>query len=396
MPRKAKSARLYLRRRAGREAIWVILDRGSEVVTRCPERDFEGAERALARYIAAKHQPSKKADRLEGILITDVVNIYARERGPKTANPDFIKHTAGPIGRWWAGKHLSDIRSSTCDAYVRWRVKQGRRGVSEQTARHDLKTLRAAINYFHAEYGPLPAVPVVSMPAKASARTDYWLTRNQVAQRIRAARKLARCGHVERMLVIGAYTGTRPGATLKLRRMPSTTGGWFDLDSETVHRRGSGVRETRKRQPPARIHRRLLRWLRHWQRQDEAWAERKGRKVPIHVVHYYGKRMESLRNAWEAVAGEAGHSLGDGPHIMRHTAATWQMQAGVDPYEAAGYLGMSVETLLEVYGHHSPSFQDRAAAAAGRRAPTNNLGQPKKPVNGFATSANTGPIQYAI
>jgi len=35
--------------------------------------------------------------------------------------------------------------------------------------------------------------------------------------------------------------------------------------------------------------------------------------------------------------------------------------------KAAGYLGMSVETLLEVYGHHHPSFQDKAARATGRR-----------------------------
>ena len=56
----------------------------------------------------------------------------------------------------------------------------------------------------------------------------------------------------------------------------------------------------------------------------------------------------------------------DGPHVVRHTAATWLMQAGVDTFEAAGYLGMSVETLLKVYGHHHPAFQEKAARASGR------------------------------
>lgn len=37
---------------------------------------------------------------------------------------------------------------------------------------------------------------------------------------------------------------------------------------------------------------------------------------------------------------------------MRHTAATWLMQAGVDKWEAAGFLGISVEMLDRVYGHH--------------------------------------------
>jgi integrase len=343
--------------------VWV-LDRGVEIVTGRSESDHSGAETELAHYIAQKHEPSKKCDRLDGVFVTDVVNVYVRERTPKVANPSFIIHTADPVLSWWAGKHLSDIRSSTCDAYVKWRTKQG---VSEQTARHDLKTLRAAINYFHAEYGPLPAVPVVSMPAKAPPRTDYWLTRNQVAQRIRAARKLARCGHVERMLVIGAYTGTRPGATLRLMRALSPFGGWFDLDSETLHRRGSGVRETRKRQPPARIHRRLLMWLRHWQRRDEAWAARTGRRLPGAWVHFYGKAPKDIGKAWRSVARAAKHTSRDAPHIMRHTCSTWMLQSGVDFYEAAGYLGMSIETLMEVYGHHSPHYQAGAAQADGRR-----------------------------
>jgi hypothetical protein len=37
------------------------------------------------------------------------------------------------------------------------------------------------------------------------------------------------------------------------------------------------------------------------------------------------------------------------------------MQAGVDPWEAAGHLGMSVEMLTRNYGKHSPDFQKRAA-----------------------------------
>jgi len=39
---------------------------------------------------------------------------------------------------------------------------------------------------------------------------------------------------------------------------------------------------------------------------------------------------------------------------MRHTAATWLMQRGVNLWTAAGYLGMTVEVLERVYGHHHP------------------------------------------
>jgi hypothetical protein len=44
------------------------------------------------------------------------------------------------------------------------------------------------------------------------------------------------------------------------------------------------------------------------------------------------------------------------------------MAAGVDVYEVSGYTGVSVEVLLEVYGHHHPNFQSNAATATGKRA----------------------------
>src|SRR5215469_18452834 len=51
----------------------------------------------------------------------------------------------------------------------------------------------------------------------------------------------------------------------------------------------------------------------------------------------------------------------------RHTAATWLMRAGVDKWEAAGFLGMSVEMLDRVYGHHHPDHLRAAAHFIGYR-----------------------------
>ena len=55
------------------------------------------------------------------------------------------------------------------------------------------------------------------------------------------------------------------------------------------------------------------------------------------------------------------------PHTLRHTAATWLMQSGVSMWRAAGFLGMSVETLDRVYGHHHPDYLSDAADAIGRK-----------------------------
>ena len=41
------------------------------------------------------------------------------------------------------------------------------------------------------------------------------------------------------------------------------------------------------------------------------------------------------------------------------------MQRGVDLWQAAGFLGMSVETLERNYGHHHPTYMQEAARAIG-------------------------------
>ncbi len=51
------------------------------------------------------------------------------------------------------------------------------------------------------------------------------------------------------------------------------------------------------------------------------------------------------------------------------------MQAGVDKWEAAGFLGMTVDLLDRVYGHHHPLHLQRAARAIGYRPQNESLGE---------------------
>jgi hypothetical protein len=146
MPRPRKGPHLWLKRREkfGRQSVWIIVDGSNETSTGCHAGELEAAEQALQAYIAGKYTPPRAADRLEAIPIAGVMKAYLAEHAPTVARPDFIAVTAAPIGKWWGNKTLADIRGQTCRQYVEWRVAQG---VSDQTARHDLKTLRAAIHY---------------------------------------------------------------------------------------------------------------------------------------------------------------------------------------------------------------------------------------------------------
>jgi integrase len=365
MPRARKAPRLYLkRRRAPRRDVWIIRDGAIEIRTGCGEHDHRGASEALARYIAAKYTPPGALPASE-LFIDEVIASYLKEHAQHSASREFLTHTATPVLTWWSGKKLSHVNKTNCRKYVEWRTSQTNRRskrlklISEQTARHDLKTLRTAINWYHGEY-PLPSVPKVWLPAKAPQREDYWLSRDEAAARIKAARRNARTRHVARQILIGVYSGTRPGAILALKWLPSPTSGWFDMEAGVLYRRGINARRTKKRQPPARIHAKLLPHLIRWRAMDAALGI-------TSVVHYQGMPVKKLRNSWKTVAQAAGASGDDGPHITRHTAATWLMQAGVDVFEASGYLGMSPETLWETYGHHHPEYQSAAANAVSKK-----------------------------
>lgn len=364
MPRPRKGPRLHLRpARADRGALYVILDGGREISTGCGAGRYLEAEQALAAYLAAKYAPRQTAGAsLDDILIVDVIAAYLTGHAPHVARPDFLADTARPLLDFWAGRSLADVRAASCRDYVAWRtaqpVRRARDGrtVSLATARHDLTTLRAAIRWWHKEHGPLPSVPAVTLPAPPPAR-QRWLTRAEAAAMLRAARRTRQAAHIVRVILIGVYTGTRIGALCALKWLPSPSAGWIDLEAGVLHRRGADERQTRKRRPPARIPARLLAHMRRWRAADLG-----GRVASASVIHYGGQPVRDIGKAWERVRAVAGLDGDVVPHTLRHTAATWLMQAGRDRFEIAGFLGMSVATLEDVYGHHHPDFQAGVAA----------------------------------
>ena len=99
MSRRAKGARLWLepeeRDQQGklvRRATWVIRDGSHKIRTGCARDDREGAERALAEYIAKKYTvPRERGRNPAEILILDVLNIYLIDKAPKHSDPTITK-----------------------------------------------------------------------------------------------------------------------------------------------------------------------------------------------------------------------------------------------------------------------------------------------------------------
>jgi integrase len=385
MPRPAKGARLWLRPEERnsdgtlrKRAVWVIRDGSRKISTGCPPQDRPGAERALGEHLANKYQPNRGRGRHPSeILIADVLAIYLSDVAPRHAREQETKQRVLTLDSWWADRTLADVNGANCRAYVEHRTAQrwksskpdgtGRapRIVTAAAARRELEDLRAAINY-HRREGLCSEFVSVVLPEKSLAR-ERWLSRAEAARLLWAAWRARQVigikgtrravgQHVARFILIGLYTGTRSSAICGAALMPTIGRGHVDLDRGVFYRRAIGRRQTKKRQTPVKLPARLLAHMRRWRRQGLSRNA---------IVEWNGRAVESVRKGFAAAVRGAG--LGDDvtPHILRHTCATWLMQKGVDLWDAAGFLGMTMQQLEATYGHHHPDYQREAAEALG-------------------------------
>lgn len=384
MPNISKGPRLWKRpAEPKRQALWVVKDKGKRISTGCVAKPFdihppESAEQFLADYIAAKYAPERKMRDVDRISLADVLLIYYTDRRDQFEDKLQQRRFDASIGRlneFFGSYKLSEVSQGLTDGYVKHRGTAG-------GARRDLENLRAAINH-HARQNLHRAVITVTLPPKGTAR-DRWLERSEAARLLWAAwrhreeqtihrgknkgRKIKTgkhtLRHLARFVLIGLYTGTRAAAIAAASPKREEGRAYVDLKNGIYYRLVRGKRATNKRQPPAPLPDRLLAHMRRW-------VDKK--IVMTCFVEWNGKPVRSVKNAFARAVEVAGLDLADGnvtPHTLRHTAATWLMQRGVDPWEAAGFLGMSVKVLIDTYGHHHPNHLRGAADAITRKPRT--------------------------
>ena len=160
------------------------------------------------------------------------------------------------------------------------------------------------------------------------------------------------CGFTLPLFVlVGIYTGARKEAILSLR--------WsqVDLAAGRINFNAPGARRTNKRRARIPIPSKLLPHLRR--------ARQRGTEIGF-VIHENGARLKDVKRGFASACRRA-NLEGVSPHTLRHTCATWLMQAGVNIWDASGFTGMTVETLQRVYAHHHPDhLRDPAEALSGR------------------------------
>ena len=223
----------------------------------------------LAEYIAGKHVTTAakgKRRSNEDIPISDALATYGRDVAANRSRPRVGLARLARLIAEIGALPLSEINGSLCRDYA------ARRG-SLSAARRELEDLRAAIGHYHDE-GLCRDLPRVILPAKPPNR-ERWITRSEAARLIWAAWRFrevqfgkagrASRQHVARFILIGLYTGTRAGAVCIAAFKRSPSYGWIDTERGVFQRRPESRAETKKRQPPVPLPRRLLAHLRRWE-----------------------------------------------------------------------------------------------------------------------------------
>lgn len=327
MPRRSSGPKLWFDKT--RET-WTIIDGRKRSRTGFSASEVAGAEEALGNYIASKHTLRDGPNP----LISDVLSAYSDEKLAGKPSESHILYDIAKLNTWWGAKWVTDINANNCKAYVRHR-----KGVV--SSRRELAFLNAAVKHWHAEHGPLKSLPTVTLPPAPHHR-EHWMTREQAARFLWAARR--KSPHIVRFFIIGWYTGTRRSKICGLR--------WSMVDLKTgiMQRRPPGVPEAKnKKAPPVRMGKRLMAHLKRWKKMDGKGAD--------FIITYQGKRVNRPTRIWDETRKAAKLPAYITPHILRHTRATNMMQQRKDPWEAAKALGMSLDMLTNVYGHHHPDWQ---------------------------------------
>ncbi len=216
---------------------------------------------------------------------------------------------------------------------------------SDGTIRRELAgTLRPALAWAERE-GWIEKAPHIDAPADPPGR-DLWLSRPEYD------RLVEECGtapHLRLFTLLGLNTAARTGAILDL------TWDRVDLSRRLID---FGAGHGNKRRSVVPINDDLLpELLAAWEAHTCAF-----------VVEYRSARVGSIKAAFKRAAVRAGVPWMH-PHLLRHTAATWMIEADVPLREVARLLGDSEEMVEKRYGKHSPSYL-RGAASALQKRPT--------------------------
>lgn len=279
---------------------------------------------------------------------TTVGELWEAYRIDKAGRPvvEVMKHEWKALKPRFGAMAAEDITIADCRAYIEERrgVRSARHpnGIKDGTIVTELGRIRMVLRWAE-KNKHIAKAPAIERPALPKRNVDKHLTAHQVRQLGEACK----APHLELFVHVAYGTAGRAAAILGLTwdRVHFDRGkiDLEDPDIKIAHKGRAVVPLTRT------LRLRLLE------------AQRLARSD--FVIEWAGERVGSVKKGLATAARAAGlpHVR---PHMLRHSAAVRQAEAGVPMEEIASYLGHSnPKVTRDIYARFSPEALSRGAAA---------------------------------
>lgn len=266
-----------------------------------------------------------------GDTVADAVGMYLKEKESRARSYEAMEASWKALRPVFGHLRPDQIDRTLCRNYAARRRAAGR---ADGTIIKDLGFLRTALKWAN-KPGAQWELPSAPPPReRALSRAEY-------------ARLLEACAlpHIRLFVVLALHTGGRASALLEL------TWDQINFDRGLIHlSKGEERRKGRATVPMTAPARESL---------QSAYNER----TSDFVIEWAGRPVKSIKRAFRAACASAGLK-GVTPHVLRHTCAVWQAEAGVPMSQIAQFLGHTNSKITEaVYARYSPEFL-RAGAKA--------------------------------
>jgi len=312
--------------------IWYILH-GPRLKRRVSTRtaDRREAEIALSRFVAGYHEPA-----VAGLSVREILHGYQDDRSKDEQrpirSPNSLKFAVKALERHLGDLQISDLTPTTMKQFAL------ARSASNGTVLREVGVLRAA-GAWAKSHRLIKDFPDLPNPCKAPLPRSRWLTKEEAGRLIRACTE----PHVRLFVTLACMTVARSGAILEAR--------WSQVDWDRL-RLDYGTGHGNKRRAIVPLNEEAV----------KALSAAREMACTTYIVEWRGERVTSVRTGFAAACRRAGLE-GVTPHILRHSGASWMVEAGVPDEEVARMLGDTVEMVRRVYGHFRPDYLSRAAIA---------------------------------
>ena len=299
------------------------------------ERDPGAAQIAFAQFLAKGPDIYAPKQIIKELTVGQALEFYYKEHRKDTVSGPLFDSVRAHIERHLGAVEIKAVGVPLCRSYAAARLAED---AAPGSIRNELSIVLTAAKHC-VKFKHLPAIdlPQVELPAGGPPR-DRWLRHDELAE-LRVAADPATRDFID----LAYWTASRKTAIITLTKFQ------VDLAQGRIRLAKAGEKQTKKRRPIIPIIPELRPVV------ERLMRETPGERLLPEKDYNWGFEKACAARGFDDVT----------PHTLRHTRITHMLQAGIKPWVVAGYAGLTLDTLVNVYGHHCPDFQAEVLAARG-------------------------------